>query len=192
MKSNCRGFTLIEIIISLAVVSVSGILLMAIVLNSTNVALTQSLKVEQGVDINNALSQIKTLVKQSSGVLAYYPSSEAPVYTSSSSQLILNLPSIDSSGGGIPGFFDVFIFYQNGSQLKMQSFPALQSNRKSSDQILSNKIDLVSFKFFDDSNPPLEVSPSIASKIRITISLKQKNGLKLETSIATGESNIRN
>lgn len=192
MKLLKNGFTLVEIIISIAIISISGMLLNVIMINSTNVSLGQSLKVEQGLDMNNALSQIKTHIKQSAGISSYYPNSQAPVYTTSSTQLILNLPSIDSSNQIILGSFDSFVFFQSNNLLKMKSFPDAQSSRKSMDQILSNKIDSVKFTYLDNSNPSKEISPSAASKVRITINLKQKKGLNFETSVATEEANIRN
>lgn len=192
MKFLKNGFTLVEIIISLTIISISGLLLTVILINSTNISLGQSLKVEQGLDMNKALSQIKTYIKQSAGIAQYYPNAQSPSYTTSSTQLVLNLPSIDSSNQVIQGSFDSFVFFQSNNLLKMKSFPDSQSSRKSADQILSNKVDSVKFTFLDNSNPPQEISPSTASKVRVTVILKQKNGLRFETSVATEESNIRN
>lgn len=192
MKFLKNGFTLVEIIISLTIISVSGLLLTVILINSTNISLGQSLKVEQGLDMNKALSQIKTYIKQSAGIAQYYPNAQSPSYTTSSTQLVLNLPSVDSSNQIIQGSFDSFVFLQSNNLLRMKSFPDSQSSRKSMDQILSNKVDSVKFTFLDNSNPPQEISPSSASKVRVTVILKQKNGLRFETSVATEESNIRN
>lgn len=192
MKLCERGLTLVEVVVSLGIASVAGILLMVIILNSTNVSLDQSLKVEQGVDINNALSQMKLLIKQSGGVIAYYPDAMSPTYTTSATQLILNIPSLDPVGQLIQNKFDVFVFYKSGSQLKMKSFPDVQSSRKSADQMLSNKIESVDFKYFDSANPPQEISPASSTRVKITLTLKQQKGLGFETSTATAEANIRN
>lgn len=189
--STDKGLTLIEVLVAMGISSVIGVLLLVIIVNSAGLFYQQSSKVGQGLGSNDALSQIRLAIKESSAIVASY-SAGSTAYTSSSTQLVLKVASIDSLGNLISNTFDYFVFYMDMNKLRFKSFPSIQSYRIAADQILSLNVDNILFQYFDLQTPPQEVTPASASKIKITLTLRQKSGANYEMSTATSEANLRN
>lgn len=188
MKS---GFTLIEVLVTTGIVIVAGILLAGIVVNTTGISLQQSSKVDLGIEANDALSKIRQGVKEALSIASTYPEVN-PVYTSSPTQLILKLNSIDGVGNIIADNYDYFVYFSSSNKLYFKSFPTAQSVRKAQNQILTTDLDTLVFEYFSNSNPPQAVAPNLAARIRTTLSFKAKAGLSNEIYIATSEATLRN
>lgn len=186
-----KGFTFIELIITMGISSIIGVLLLVIIVNSTGVFYKQSSKLSQGLNINDAFSKIIGNIKQASSIAVSYINGST-TYTSGPIQLVLKIPSIDSSGNIILNTYDYFVYFLDQNTFRLKTFPDALSARKSLDQIFSTSVDSLNFQYFDFSSPPNEVAPGAALKIRVTIKLKQRNGTNFETSIATTEANLRN
>ncbi len=187
---NKRGLTLVETLIVLVVfILVSG-LLITIMINTLGLFYKESSTRTQGLSINDALSKIRSSIKQSSGVVTSFTS--GATYTSSASQLILKLTSVDSSNNLVMNTFDYFVFFLDGSLLRFKSFPDVLSSRKAQDQIFSTNVKSLQFKYLDLQNPPTEVLPSQANKVRTSLTLQQKLGIDYETITATSEASLRN
>lgn len=180
-----------EAIIAIGIAVVVGSMLVVIILNSSGIFYKESSTLEQGLNINDALSKIRQSVKESSGVASSYTLSGI-TYTSSSQQLVLKLPSINSSGNTISNTFDYFVFFKDKSYLRFKTFPDAASTRKAQEQIFSNSVDSLSFIYLDSSNPPKEVTPTVATKVRVSLTLKQKSGANFETNSGGTEANLRN
>ncbi|MBI2040336.1 hypothetical protein HYT18_04655 [Candidatus Microgenomates bacterium] len=191
MKSQ-MGLTLMEAIIATAITAVLGILLLVIIINSSNLFYKQTSKVEQGRGINDTLSKVRETIKQSQGVNSTYPPSGAPTYTSGSQQIVLKVPAIDNLGNTISNTFDYFVFFLDQDKLRFKVFPDISSSRKSSDQLLSINADSLTFQYYNSANPPSEVLPTSATKVKISLTLRQKSGPDYEQQTATSEANLRN
>ena len=192
MRKPSKGFTLIEVLVVLGIITVVGTLLLVIIVNSTGLFLKQSSKIEQGRGLNDVLSSIRNNIKAAQSIASSYPEGPSPEYSSGANQLVLKLASIDSLGNIIPGEFDYFVFFQDQIKVRFKIFPNGLSSRVLLDQILLTNADSLEFSYYDLANPPQEVAPTSASKIKITLSLKQKSGQEYEQSIATSEANLRN
>lgn len=186
-----RGLTLIEILVAMGIATVAGVLLVVIIVNSAGLSTEQSSKVQEGLNINDALLQVRSSIKQASAVVASYTSGSI-TYTTSASQLVLKVSSIDASNNIIANTFDFFVFFQDQSYLHFKIFPDPLSSRKASDRIFSTSVNSLIFQYFNSATPPVEVTPTSATKVRITLTLKQKIGLNYETQTATSEANLRN
>lgn len=187
-----KGITLVEALITLAIALVVGALLLVIMVNSAGLFYQQSGKLEQGLNLNDALLNIKETVRGASNVAATYPPTGSPTYTSGANQMVLKIPSIDSSGNIISGIFDYFVFFKEAGKLRFKTFPDSQSARLAQDQIFTTNLDNLVFEYFDKQIPPQSVQPNLAVKIKITLSLKQKAGSGIETNAATAEASLRN
>lgn len=188
---NNKGFTLLEIVITMGLISIIGVLLVVIIVNSTGVFYKESTRLSEGLHINDTLSSIRENIRQSSGVVTSYTSSGV-TYTSSSTQLVLKVGSRDSSNNLIANVYDYFVFYQDQNKFWFKVFPDVLSSRKSKNQILTTFLETVNFQYFNSATPPVEVLAQNALKVRITLSLTQKNGNLIERKIATSEASIRN
>lgn len=186
-----KGLTLIEVLIAMGIATVVGALLLVIIVNSAGLFSQQSLKVEQGLGVNDALSKIRATIKESAGIAASY-TFESTTYTTGATQLVLKLPSLDTSGNIISDTSDHFIFFLDQTKLRFKSFPHSLSIRKMQDQIFTTSVDSLKFQYFDSAAPPNEVAPTSATKVRISLSLKQKSGQTFETNTSTSEASLRN
>lgn len=184
------GLTLIELLISLGIVILIGVLLLTIMVNTLGLFYKESSTLTQGLSINDALSKIRSAVKQSSAVVPSFTS--GLTYSSQATQLILKITSIDSSNNLIVNTFDYFVFFLDGSKLRFKTYPDVSSFRVSQDQIFSTNVKSLEFKYLDLQNPPNEVVPGTAGKVRISLVLQQKSGGDFETITATSEASLRN
>lgn len=177
-----KGLTLIEILIAMGIATVAGVLLLVIIVNSAGIFNVQSAKVESGLNINEAFSKFRVSVKQSNAISDQ----------SNSSQLVLKVSSLDPDGNIIDNTYDDFIFMVDQKKLRFKITPNVLSSRKETDSILAYNIESINFQYFNSENPPLEVTPVNATKVRLTLNLKQKTGADFETNVATSEANLRN
>ncbi len=190
MKKSA-GLSLIETLLAVGISLVVGTLLVVIMINSAGLHYRQSSKLEEGLNINDALSGIRQNIREAYGVALSY-TYDLTTYTSSDSQLVLKVTSVDSMGNLITDTFDYYVFFKDQDKLRFKTFPNGASARKARNQIFSASVDGLKFQYLDSAFPPNEVAPLTASKVRITLSLKQKSGSYFETTIATSEAALRN
>lgn len=179
---SAKGLTLVEVLIAMGIAVIVGVLLVVIMVNSTGLYYQQSSKLQGGLNSNDALNRVRQSIKEASSI--------DPL--SSSEQLVLKIASIDSSGNIIDNNFDDFIFLKDQNKLRFKIIPNVLSTRKSQDQIFSTNVESITFQYFNLANPPVEVSPQLAGKIRVSLTLKQKSGADYEINLATSEASLRN
>ncbi|MBI2337872.1 type II secretion system protein [Candidatus Daviesbacteria bacterium] len=186
-----KGLTLIEVLIAMGIAIIAGTLLLVVIVNTTGLFYNQSAKVSQGLNINDTLAVVRSSIKQASSVAVSY--TDGPTtYTSGPDQLVLKVSSVDSSGNLVSDTYDNFVFFLDLDILHFKVFPNPISSRNPVDRILSTTADNLNFAYFDSANPPVEVIPTSAARIKITLTLKQKAGTSFETSVVTSEANLRN
>ena len=183
------GFTLPEVITVMAVAVIIGGLVLGIMVQNTRLFVQESEKVTQGLGLNDALIKIRSAVKEASSVVSGYPQ-DSPEFSSGASEIVLKLPSIDSSGNIIDNTFDHIVFTKLSDKLYYKLFPNPLSTRVKVDQILAKSVDTIDFRYFDISGN--EVVATTAIKVRVSLSLKQDVGVDTQTSVATSEANLRN
>ncbi len=171
--------------------TIAGVLLLVIIVNSAGLFTEQSSRVQEGLNINDALSILRGDIKQASSVAVSYTNGST-IYTSSANQLVLAVSSIDNSGNIINNTFDYFVLYLDQGSTYLKIFPDTTSSRKAADRILSTSVDSLGFRYLNSANPPVEVTPASATKVRVSLTLKQRIGTNFETSTATTEANLRN
>lgn len=184
-----NGFTLPEVITAITVFVLVGGLLLGIMVNNTGLFYKQSSKVSQGLGVNDALAKIRSEIKEAQAVAAGYPIGN-PTYTSSSTQLVLQLTSVDSSGNIISTTYDYAVFAVTDGKLTYQVFPNAASSRQGANRILASNVSSVFFQYFDATGA--QSGPTNAVNVKASLTLIQKAGQGFETNIATSEANLRN
>lgn len=179
-----KGLTLVEVLVGMGIATVVGGLLLVIIVNSTGLFYKQSSTIEQGIGANDALSAVKNSIKEARSIAANYPETQPFTYTTGSTQLVLKLPSLDLSGNIIADSFDYYVFYLDQTKLRFKVFPNALSQRTSRDQILSTSVESLEFRYYNLVNPPVEVTPVSAAKVKITLFSRENT--------ATTEANLRN
>lgn len=185
-----KGFTLPELIIASTVAVVISGLLLVIMVNSTGLFYEQSSKVSQGVSANDALSDVRQTARSAISVAVQYPETGTPEYTSSQTTAVFKVASIDSSGDIIFNTSDYIVYYLDDNKLYERTAPNAQSNREDKIRVLSNRVEIILFEYLDSYGDI--VATNVASKVKITMGLKELIGGVSQTHIATSEANLRN
>ncbi len=183
-KTSSQGLTLVEVLVAMGIALVVGTLLLMVVVQSSGVFTDQSSKVQKGLNINEALSQVRLSIKDANAVASSYTDG-TDTYTTGENQLVLKVTAIDTAGDMLEGASDYFIFFKDQSFLRFKTFPDPSSSRKQGNSILATEVTGLHFQYFNSASPPVEVSPVNAAKVRISLKLSQ-------TSPATSEANLRN
>ena len=171
-KRETLGFTLMEILVVMAVSVIVSALLITILVRSSGVFYKQTVQISEGVGINNALSRLREVTKGAQSVEA----------TSSASELVLKIPTITNNNDFVENTFDSAVFTKDNDKLRYKLFPNSQSSRKLANEILTSSIDNFILQYYDKNDQV--VVPVSATKIKMTLVLKNK--------IATTEASLRN
>lgn len=187
-----HGFTLPEVIVVSFIAVVLGGLLMSILVSNTGIFYQQTSRVQQGLGINDTLLKFRGSIKEALGVVAQYPPTGTPNFSSGPSTLVLKVSSLDGAGNIVTNTFDYIVYFLEEGRLHIKVIPdsSLPSSRYSQDTILSNNVSNLTFQYFDAGGS--EVAPSLAARVKITLRLNQKAGAQFESNIATSEASLRN
>lgn len=193
MKINYNlGFGMVEMVVVLAIFGIAGTILISVLVQNNNIASTQSVKVSQGLSLNDSISQINSLIRSAAFIALNYPA-ETPEYVSGQDTLILALPSLDSNGQVISSTYDYAVVTRDSSNpehFKKIVFPSAVSSRKSEDVTLIQTLSLIKFNYIDSAG--LATTPNLAAKVEFIINVSEKAGSEEEESSRSGEVNLRN
>lgn len=190
MKGLQKGFTLPELIIASTVAVVISGLLLVIMVNSTGLFYEQSSRVSQGVNVNDALSNIRQTLRSASSIASQYPEIGTPEYSSNQTSVVFKVSAIDPTGNIIPDTQDYIVYYVSDEKLYERILPNAQSSREDKTQVLSNKVETILFEYLGPADNP--VVADTAGKVKITLGLKELVGGVNQTHIATSEASLRN
>lgn len=184
-----KGFTLVEMVIAVAVAAIAGTLLIQLLIQSNGLFYQQTAKVNQGLKLNDTTLQIEADVKSAAAIAASYLS-----FTTSSSTLVLKIPSLDASGNVIDQNYDFLVIYKDSTNpkiLRRRIFPsAPPSLRGSLNQVLLTNLSDITFLYYDKNGAI--VSPTAAAKINFTLNASTPIGLNNQQASASGEVSLRN
>lgn len=187
-----KGFSLVEMLITLAIAGVAGAILMMILIQTNNTFFQQSAKVTQGVGLNDTFSRINQAIRTASFIAEKYPL-DTPIYFSGPETLIVAYPSLDVSNKPIAGTYDYLIISkdaQNPAILREQFFPNPASIKTAANRVLLTNLSFLHFSYLG-SNSEL-MNPILAKKVEFAVKVAEKTGLSAEETSRSGEINLRN
>lgn len=192
LGSNIKGFSLIEVLITISIGAIIGSLLMAIFVQSNDVFFLERIKVAQGVNINDAVNFITEDIKSATAVTDGYPPPTPSIF-STSSQIVLKLPALALNGDVISDEYDYIVIGPDAASpkiLKETTYLSPNSKRPSKNRILTTQLSTIQFLYADQNGN--SVSPSSASKIQFIINLSENLQSESKTSSASANVNLRN
>lgn len=190
---NTRGLSLVEVLIGITVAAVAGGLIINLLISSNSIFFNQSVKVSQGLSLNQASFEITDLIKSSSGVAAQYPVSGTAQYITDSDTLVIKLPALTASGNVIDSTYDyavVTVDPQKPKILRMQIFPNASSSRQSVNKVLATSLNNIVFNYLDSGNG--STTPIQAARVGFTIKLLDNSAIQNNESSSSGVVNIKN
>lgn len=190
---NSKGISLPEILLGTVIAAVLGGILVNLLISTNALFFDQSIKLKQGLSLNQASKEITTLIKSSAGISSQYPPAGTADYTTNANTLVLKLPSVNQSGEVIEQVFDYAVLSKDpGSPkiLRKKIFVDQVSYRNAEDKVLSTVLEDLTFVYLDSSN--LSVSPAEAVRINFTIDLSENSNASENKSSSSGTANLKN
>lgn len=167
-QKNKYGFTLVETIIVVALFVIMTTILVNFYLNfSQNFSYLQA-NVDVSETSGMVVSAVAGAASQADLILSSHTFSST-TYTTSSSTLVLELPSVDSYGTIITGSHDYVVFYTNGSSVYQVTQPAAGSVRTARTKQLSSNLSSLTFTYDN-------ASLSLAQKVDVDVQTQKSVG----------------
>ena len=177
-----KGFTLIETLVAMTIFVVASI-----IIGSLFVSHTRLYKVQEAVGTMKLHKTLfsKHLQKIGGMAKAIIPSGTIGgiLYTSSSSTVVFQIPSINANSDTIPNTYDYVAFYRESNNLYMETNADAKSQRKNIKQQISGSIDSLIFRY--DNAIPANAglisgelylkSGTQRDKIGVSVYLRNKN-----------------
>ena len=154
MRTIPRAFTLIEMMIVIAVGTAMLLILGVLIFNFNKTAIYQQTLSQSSGSASALMREIKSLTLPATFVLQTHTFSSA-THTSSSTALVLEIPSINSSGTVIANTYDYAAFYVVGTKAYRLLEPDALSARASGTKLLSSTISALTFTYNNASFPAI-------------------------------------
>lgn len=176
IKHYSRGVTLVELMIVLAIFSVLMIVLVNFFVGYSNLSSYVQTTVDASESTGLFIAAASSAARQANKVLASYSFSGTP-YASGATTMVLELPSVDSSGNTISGRYDYMAFYLSGTDIYWHSLADASSSRKSFTRKIGTSVQTLAFTY--DSG-----DFSAVTKVNIDVRVqKQTNGQTIQSSL---------
>lgn len=185
-----NGFTLVEILIGVAAAGVIGSILIAFLTQNSQIYTQQNTKVNQGLELNNAFTEIEDTIKSGGSVVSQYPPTGQAQHTTGLNTLVINIPSINAQGAVIQNTYDYIVLYGDAKVLRKKVFPDPASSREEMNTVLSTKLSKLEFKYYDSGGQI--ISPIQSAKIGFIINVSDNVATETHSSSASGQVNLRN
>ncbi|MBU6490899.1 prepilin-type N-terminal cleavage/methylation domain-containing protein [Patescibacteria group bacterium] len=141
-----RAFTLIETLIVIAVSTSVVLALTLLIYNFNAISAYQQMSEQSSGSAGALIGEIDSLALPADAVLQTHTFSSA-TYTSSSTVLVLEIPSIDSSGDVIANTYDYAAFYTVGTNAYRILEANTLSKRVSGTKQLSSTVSMLTFTY---------------------------------------------
>lgn len=152
---SARAFTLMEVIIVVGIFSIMFLALIKFFISYNTSYIFERAVVTTSSSADALMNEIEAAVLPANQVVASRTFG-AVTYTSGASVLVLEVPSIDSSGVIISGTYDHIVFYTNGKYVYEIIDANAASSRKSRTRQLSDSLSALTFTYDNASFPSVK------------------------------------
>ncbi len=156
-----RAFTIIEVLVVIAIFSIVMMAVLELYLNFYKTYAIQNAIINNSYSAGAILNETANLVHQANTIVTSKVFSGSS-YTTSSSTLILEIPSITSSGDVVSGKYDYAVMYFASTSLYRMLSADAASSRTSGTKLLSNVVNSFSFTFNSGT-------PSLATRVIVDL-----------------------
>ena len=141
-----KGFTLVETVIVIALTLMVALALATLYGNFINLSADNNAIMSTASGARSVIAETENLVSPADQVLAEHTFSDS-TYASGTTTLVLELPSIDSTGASISGKYDYAVLYLTGSTTMRLLAPDAASSRVAGTKELSTAVNALSFAY---------------------------------------------
>lgn len=147
MRSSQQGFTLAETLVVVVVAVLIGTAVVSMWIGYNNYFSLELAQASVGSDAERIMSQAEVAALQASGVASSHTFSGTTI-TSTSSALVLQVPSIDSSGTILANTYDYIALYASSTNAYKAIDAAAGSSRTTGTTKLSASLQSLSFTYY--------------------------------------------
>jgi prepilin-type N-terminal cleavage/methylation domain-containing protein len=150
IKLAKRGFTLIETIIAITIFAILCFALVNVYLKYYNAYHTQQAIISVAGSASTVANELQNATLQAKQVIISHTFSSG-TYNSNQNTLVLQMPSIDSSGNILTDKYDYVVFYASGANFYRLVEIDGSSSRNAGLKKLSDTVSVIEF-FYNDSD----------------------------------------
>lgn len=166
-----RAFTLLETVIVIALSAAMMVALSALIYNFNEASAYEEASAASSGSANNLMREIESLVAPADAVVQMHEFEPSGVtYTSSSNVLVLEIPSVDSSGNVIANTYDYAAFYVVGTNAYRILEANAMSSRISGTKQLSSTVSSLTFSY---NNTDFTAVNTITADVQTLAQVKQ-------------------
>lgn len=192
IRSRESGFTLVEMLVGIALVALLSVVLSAIIITSQRSAAVEKTRSDLTTGNRRLFDDTSRNVKLASTVLAS-ATLLGTAYTTGAETLVLQLPAIDASQNLVTGVSDLIVFRKNGSNYEfIQDAGAGSVRPDTASRIYSNRMTALTFTYYDSSGNTLAGNFQNALSVAISATLSQTVRGQSITSTLTDTATLRN
>lgn len=147
-RKSGKGFTLIETVIVVALTVIMMVAISSLIYMFNKIASFERASSQSSTSASSIMREMESLVLPARAVLQTHMFSTG-TYASGSVVLVLEIPSIDSSGVVIAATYDYAVFYVVGTSAYRRLEANAASSRFTQTKLLSSSVDSLSFAFDD-------------------------------------------
>ncbi len=165
-----RGYTLVEMVLVIAIFILLGLALMNMSLYYNNFFNVQTASVDVAGSARDIMTDMQSSLLQADAVASSHTYA-GTTYTSSSTALVLQLPSIDNSGNIISNTYDYYIYYASSTNAYRIIDANGSSVRISGKKRMSDVLNSMTFTY---NGSPITASTKIVVDLITQTTVKQQ------------------
>jgi hypothetical protein len=146
--SASRGFTFMELIITIGIMMAMFVALINFFVSSNSTFVYQKTFIDTASGASASMNAISQAVRPADQILVSHDFSTG-TYQSATSTLVLELPSVNSSGSIVPGKYDYIVFYTTGTNMYRRIEADAASTRRTGTKLLTSTIHSLTFTYSD-------------------------------------------
>jgi prepilin-type N-terminal cleavage/methylation domain-containing protein len=173
------GFTLIEVIVVVALFAVCSVVLTSLFIGQNRIYKTQTAALNITADARIALDDIDNYLRAANRTLAGYSS-----YTAGPQVLILQIQSVNSSNQLVPGTFDNVVFYLSSGSLVRQIFPNAASTRIATTKKLASNVTGLVFTYNN-------ASYALVTQVSTDLTIQENAGVQTRAITVSSKAKLR-
>lgn len=134
-----RGYTLVETVVTIGIMIAALAAITTLYLTFYNMYFHEQAMVETTGSAGRTMTKLELAILPADQVVASYTTG-GQTYISTTTSLVLSVPSVDASGNIVAGAKDYFVFATSSSTLYQRVFPNAASTRSAGTTTLSTSI----------------------------------------------------
>lgn len=172
MKKVFSGFTLVEVVVVLAISSIVGLVLVNIFLGHADLFRFFNAEVNSGSAARLVADRMVSLIREAESVQASHDFS-GQLRQSTPDELVLRLKTVNASDAFVIGAYDYVAFYRDGDDPRrlMETIQAdAASRRASGTRVLAENLEILNLAY---DNPTIQDAREVTLELRMAEDFRQ-------------------